>query len=67
MIDPHSATWLAVRERADKGVSTALDALSTEGTSERDADTLRGRIAAYRDILKLAEPPREITSTNPLY
>lgn len=67
MIDLHSATWLAVKELAEKEITLALDTLATEGTRERDADTMRGRIAAYRAVLKLAAPPREITSTNPHY
>lgn len=66
-IDLHSATWLAVKALAEKETTQALDAIASEGIKERDADTLRGRIAAFRAVLKLADPPRARTTTDPYY
>lgn len=67
MIEPHSATWLAVKQLAEKETATALETIASEGINERDADALRGRITAFKLIMKLADPPREITQTDPRY
>lgn len=59
MIDPHSATWLAVKAEIDKELETARTRLETRGLPVADTEHQRGRIAALKDIAALAEPHPE--------
>jgi hypothetical protein len=54
-IDIASETWAAIRKRCEEKTQTALAKLMVSGINERTADEARGEIAAYQDILTLAE------------
>lgn len=55
-IDIASETWSAIRKRCEERTVMAVAILMGSGVSERAADEARGEIAAYQDILALAEP-----------
>lgn len=56
MIDIHSATWVAIEHSALSEIARGRDNLE-----QADDPVERGRIMAYREILKLAEPISEQT------
>lgn len=55
MIDVHSPTWAAVRGLATAQIERANFAVMLPGVEERSADFERGRAAAMKEILRLAE------------
>jgi len=60
-VDKASSTWLAVRQRVDAERERLLEELSTDGISERKADSLRGRLAAMKWLLSIpADQEREL-------
>lgn len=65
MIDPHSETWIAVRNHARDQIHKAHDRLEMKGFP--DSEYERGRIKALKDILELVEPKPEFASTDPRY
>jgi len=57
-LDPHSQTWLAVKEWAQKQIEERRNQLE-----EKDDEQVRGRIKALRDLLDLgAEKPRPVVA-----
>jgi hypothetical protein len=60
MIDPHSATWLAVKLHAEKELNNARALLEIPSLDRDETQVQRGRIAALKKLLALAEPRRII-------
>ena len=58
MIDPYSETWAAVATHADDQIARARLALETRGMSAVETEYERGRIAALKAVLSLAQPKR---------
>jgi hypothetical protein len=58
MIEAHSATWEAVSLSAKNRIAIAQVKLEKPGTDIASTEYERGYIAAMRDILRLADPPR---------
>lgn len=54
-INAHEMSWLTVEKHARNDIEASRDALEQAGMSVEVAENLRGRIAAMRDILKLAD------------
>lgn len=67
MIERNDMGWKLVAKTAEDGIDTALRILEAQGTSPADTDFERGRIAAFREILKLGAVAPEIPASNPLY
>lgn len=61
MIDKNSETWTAVAKWANDQITDAHTAIERVGLPDTEANQLRGRIAASRELLKLAEPKHDIT------
>lgn len=55
-VDIASDTWREIKKRCERKIGEALDLVASPYCAERAADQARGEIAAYRDILALAEP-----------
>jgi hypothetical protein len=56
MIDIASETWSEIKQRCRARIDLATGLLIKSGVDQRVADEARGEIAAYQDILALAEP-----------
>lgn len=61
-IETDSRTWRAVTAWADKRMTSSRAAIESPGLGPVDTEYERGRLAAVRELLKLAEP-----KTNTLY
>ena len=60
--------WSAVRELAEAGLTASQAQIEAHGTSHEDTEYHRGRIAAFRAVLRLQDPPRPgIGITSPDY
>jgi len=57
-IDPESATWRAVSTKAARAASEALERLVKHGQTIERTEYERGQIAAYQDILSMAQQPQ---------
>ena len=55
-IDTQGHSWIVVKRNCEAIIQEALAELSQEGTIERRADALRGRISSAKAILSLGEP-----------
>ena len=60
MIDITSTTWKEISEWAERRRAKHLEVLSRELLDERQADTLRGRIAELDLLLIAGTPPKNI-------
>jgi hypothetical protein len=60
MLDPHSATWAAVRMHAEQELKIARALLESPSLDRDETQVQRGRIAALKKLLALAEPRRII-------
>jgi hypothetical protein len=67
MVDPQSATWEAVSAAIGDSLATARRRLETPGLPAPETEHERGRIAALRHILALAEPRDIIPVESPAY
>lgn len=56
-IETYSDTWVVTKAWAEKLIDQHHIALEDPARSEADTNVLRGRIAALRDLLALADPP----------
>lgn len=54
-IDQHSDTWKLVASKAEIALNADLRAIEAHGLDAEKTEFLRGRIAAHRSILRLAE------------
>jgi len=63
MIDPTSQTWLALDKGLRKHIEDAHAALEAPGLPVAETENLRGRIAAYRQILSLGQPQPELSGS----
>lgn len=55
-VDPYSDTWRAVTRYIESEIMRqALSAVAI-GTGEREADEIRGRVAALRELLSMGNP-----------
>ena len=61
MIDKHSATWRHVVALASEGLEVAISRIETLGVGPDETENLRGRIAALREILAMADEPEQRT------
>lgn len=66
-IEPHSPTWFAVKEWADKMLTNHRAELETETCPKKRANFLRGRIAALIELLAMVEPKPEIPDGSTKY
>lgn len=66
-IDRRSADWQAVRRRAEAEVEKARDELERHATPQAVTDHLRGRVAAFREVLTWADEPRRPSEPVPGY
>jgi hypothetical protein len=66
-LDPHSATWEAVSRAAQEILAQARRRLEQPGLAPEATEFERGRIAAARAVLALAEPRTEIPVEAPAY
>lgn len=57
VFDPHSGTWLLLSQAVHAEIRQLRDALENGSGDPRDDDINRGRIAALREVLALADPP----------
>ena len=55
--------WEVVKARCERGLTGARAALESVDCTHEEAMHLRGKIAAYREVLALADPPLQ---PNPL-
>lgn len=67
MIDPHSLTWQAVTKAIAEDVADAQKRLERTGLDLSETEFERGRIAALRQIERLAEPREQIPVDPPQY
>lgn len=63
MIDPHSATWRAIEKRAAAAIEEYRASLEAQGLPLAETEHLRGRIAAWREILNLGTPQPELSGS----
>ncbi len=55
IVNPHEMSWLAVEKHARTEIERHRDRLETEGLMDTETQFIRGKIAALRDVLKLAD------------
>lgn len=65
MIETQSATWQAIVEACEKHISEAQLRLEAHGRDLGTTEYERGKIAALRRILSLANPPRPVPTPPP--
>ncbi|MFT6773587.1 MAG: hypothetical protein ACJA1L_001297 [Paracoccaceae bacterium] len=58
-VDTHSATWREVQAKANACIAADARLLEGRGRDAIETEFLRGRIAAYRSILSLADNTRQ--------
>ena len=56
MVDAYSETWIEVRDRAVALIDAARSRLEQVDQSQNESQFLRGKIAACREILAMAQP-----------
>lgn len=56
--------WPEVRDHCNKFIEASRRTLEQPGLSGPESDTERGRIAALREVLRLADPAPETPSTD---
>lgn len=66
-LDPSSLTWKVVADWAKQRRAGLLAQLVTPMLEERQADALRGAIAELDEMLKLAEPDKNVTAVSVNY
>lgn len=67
MIDPQSLTWRAVTKAIAEDIADAQRRLERTGLALPETEFERGRIAALRQIERLAEPREQIPVEPPQY
>jgi hypothetical protein len=55
IVNPHEMSWLAVEAYARKEIERHRDRLETDGLMDTESQFLRGKIAALRDVIRLAD------------
>jgi hypothetical protein len=57
LIDRTGLTWIAIERVVGEQLASARQRLETHGRSHEDTEYERGRIAAFKWLLKLPERP----------
>jgi hypothetical protein len=65
MIDPQSLTWLAVKDRCEAGLTNCRARIEAHGCDHVETEFMRGRLAAFKEILALAAPPKPLPERMP--
>ena len=65
-MNTEGATWKAVERQCQKGIDDARENIERIGVEERVADVERGKIAAYQNILAMANQRKEPKFQGPL-
>lgn len=65
MLDPHSATWQAVKVHAEQELVIARAMLESNGLDHDETQFQRGKIVALKKLLAMAEPRRIIPIAEP--
>lgn len=60
MISKQSPDWLAVKRRCDEEIALAQVLIESPGFGPVETEFQRGRIAAFREVLKFPDEPKEI-------
>lgn len=61
-IEEHSPTWRIVSREAEARLETARVQLEAHGVDAARAEFLRGQIATWRTVLRLADEPVTIST-----
>lgn len=64
---PQPSDWDTLKPKIEEKIGNARNALEAPLLSEREADFFRGQIAAYRDIIDLAQPASRPGGTGTRY
>jgi hypothetical protein len=65
VIDPYSATWLAVKAHATLAIDAARKRLEATGLAVGPSENERGAIKALRGLLELGEPGKPTPKIEP--
>jgi len=67
MLDnPRRPDWAVVRTHCERLVETSRKNLETQGLSPEVTEFERGQIAAFRSVLRLADPAPDIPTDTPV-
>jgi hypothetical protein len=66
LIDVYSATWRDVSDLATRSLTRAIAELSTTGLDMAQTEYQRGRIAALKEILAMADDTKPVITDLPL-